>query len=62
MNEGPKQSWLTIRLRTLLLLTLGSGCILGLIGRESRQAGRREEAARELARAASKIEIEYCNF
>jgi hypothetical protein len=62
VNERRKRSWLSIRLRTLLLLTLASGCVLGLIGRESRQAKRREEAAKELARATSKIEIEYCSF
>jgi hypothetical protein len=62
LNAPRKRSWLTIRLRTLLLLTLASGCVLGLIGRESRQARRREEAARDLAQAASKIDIEYCNF
>jgi hypothetical protein len=62
MNERRRRSWLSIRLRTLLVLTLASGCLLGLIGREYRQGQRREDAARDLARAANKIEIEYCSF
>jgi hypothetical protein len=41
---------------------LACGCILGLVGRESRQAKRRSEIVQELSKAASKIEIEYVNL
>jgi ankyrin repeat protein len=43
-------------------MMLASGCVLGLVGREVRQAKRREQAANDLAKAASKVEIEYVNF
>ncbi|MBW3596138.1 MAG: ankyrin repeat domain-containing protein [Planctomycetes bacterium] len=56
------RSWRSMSLRTLLLLMLASGCVLGLIGRESREAKRRAQIAEDLSKAAEKIDVEYVNF
>jgi hypothetical protein len=60
--DKPRRTWRSISLRTLLLFMLGCGCILGLIGRESRQSKRRAQVAQELSKAASKIDVEHVNF
>jgi ankyrin repeat protein len=62
MAERKRRSWRSISLRSLLLFMLACGCMLGLIGRESRQAKRRAEIVRDLSKAAGKIDVEYVNL
>ena len=61
MNQ-PRRSWRRVSLRTLLVLMLGCGCVLGLIGRESQQARRRAEVVEDLRKAASSIAVEHVNI
>jgi hypothetical protein len=62
MEVRRRRSWRSVSLRTLLLFMLACGCILGLVGRESRQARRRAEVVQELSQAASQIDVEFVNL